>query len=140
MMRVSLVGTVHAATGRVSAEELQAILARSQPDVIFAEISAAEVDHYKDGSHGTLESITVARHVASHRVDVEPVDLRENALSMRGATHFHFPTRDRKGGFLCVPSGASFFSHTSLPSDGRKGTSQKVRAQERAERRQLVQT
>lgn len=74
-MRVSLVGTVHAERGLASVGELQAILERSQPDVIFAEIPASEVGHYRDGSHGTLESITVARYLASHHVNVEPVDL-----------------------------------------------------------------
>jgi hypothetical protein len=75
MPRVSLVGTVHAENDRASIVELQAILERSQPDVIFAEIPASHVDLYKDGSQGTLESITVARYLASHHVDVEPVDL-----------------------------------------------------------------
>ena len=74
-MRVSLVGTVHAESEQASVEALQQILERSRPDVIFAEIPTSEVDRYKDGSHGTLESITVARYLASHHVDVEPVDL-----------------------------------------------------------------
>lgn len=76
-MRVSLVGTVHAESELVSVGELQAILERSQPDVIFAEIPASHIDRYKDGSHGTLESITVARYLASHPVHVEPVDVAE---------------------------------------------------------------
>ncbi|HAZ07633.1 MAG TPA: hypothetical protein DCZ01_03705 [Elusimicrobia bacterium] len=74
-MRVSLVGTVHAESGLANVGALQAIHERSQPDVIFAEIPASHVDRYKDGSHGSLESITVARYLASHHVDVEPVDL-----------------------------------------------------------------
>ena len=74
-MRVSLVGTVHAESGLANVGALQAILERSQPDVLFAEIPASHVDRYKDGSHGSLESITVARYLASHHVDVEPVDL-----------------------------------------------------------------
>ena len=74
-MRVSLVGTVHAESGLVSVGELLAILERSQPDVIFAEIPVSHVDRYKDGSHGTLESMTVACYLASHQVDVTPVDL-----------------------------------------------------------------
>lgn len=76
-MRVSLVGTVHAESGLATVGELQAILERSQPDVIFAEIPASHVDRYKDGSHGNLESVTVARYLASHPVNVEPVDLAE---------------------------------------------------------------
>ena len=74
-MRVSLVGTVHAESGLVSVGELQAILERSQPNVIFAEIPAAYVDHYTDGAPGNLESIAVARYRASHHVDLVPVDL-----------------------------------------------------------------
>lgn len=75
MMRISLVGTVHAASGPAGVGELQAILDRARPEVIFAEIPATHVDRYRDGSHGALESIVVARYCASHHVDVEPVDL-----------------------------------------------------------------
>ncbi|MCI0628912.1 MAG: hypothetical protein L0387_45915 [Acidobacteria bacterium] len=61
-MRVTLVGTVHAACGRANAEELLAIIQRLAPDVIFAEMPSAKIDQYRDGSHGNLESIAVARY------------------------------------------------------------------------------
>ena len=74
-MRVSLVGTVHAESGQASIGELQAILERAQPGVIFAEIPAGDVGRYKDGSHGNLESTAVARYHPGHHVDLVPVDL-----------------------------------------------------------------
>ena len=76
-MRVSLVGTIHAESGQASIEELYAILERSRPEAIFAEISPADVDRYKDGSHGNLESTAVARYLAGHCADLVPVDLAE---------------------------------------------------------------
>jgi hypothetical protein len=74
-MRISLVGTVHASSDLASIGELQAILDRVRPKVIFAEIPVTHVGRYRDGSHGTLESTVVARYLASHQADVEPVDL-----------------------------------------------------------------
>ncbi len=74
-MRVSLVGTVHSESGQASVGALQDILERSEPEVIFAEIPASHADRYKDGSHGTLESIATARFLESHQVDIVPVDL-----------------------------------------------------------------
>ena len=76
-MRVSLVGTIHGEAGLASVGELQAILERLKPEVIFAEIPAAEIDRYRDGTFGNLESAAVGRYRASHSVDVEPVDLAE---------------------------------------------------------------
>lgn len=76
-MRVSLVGTVHGESGLASVGELQAILERVKPDVIFAEIPVAEVDRYRDGSFGNLESAAVGRYRVSHPVHVEPVDVAE---------------------------------------------------------------
>lgn len=74
-MRISLVSTVHAESGQASVKELLAILERSQPAVIFSEIPASHIDRYKDGTHGTLESISVARYLATHHVDLVAVDL-----------------------------------------------------------------
>jgi hypothetical protein len=74
-MRVSVVGTVHEESGLANVVQLQEILRRLQPDVIFAEIPAAHLDGYLDGSHGTLESIAVRGYRESRQVTVVPVDL-----------------------------------------------------------------
>jgi hypothetical protein len=76
-MRVSVVGTYHAERGQTSVAALQAMLERVQPDVIFVEVPPAYGDRYKDGSHGTLESVAVARYLATRRVSIVPVDLAE---------------------------------------------------------------
>lgn len=76
-MRVSLIGTVHAESGRANVAELLAILERLQPDVIFAEIPAANLADYLDGSHGNLESTVVALYRKLRPVDVLPVDLKK---------------------------------------------------------------
>lgn len=75
LMRLSLIGTVHAESGLANAVELLAILERLAPNVIFAETPSANLDQYSDGSHGSLESIVVARYRESHHVTVIPVDL-----------------------------------------------------------------
>src|SRR5215467_1970158 len=76
-MRVSLVGTVHADNGLANAGELQAIVERLHPDVIFAEVPSASIDQYVDGSHGTIESAAVARYREGRELAVIPVDLPE---------------------------------------------------------------
>jgi hypothetical protein len=76
-MRISVVGTVHEASGLANARELQAILARLRPDVIFAEIPPAHVDEYVAGSRGTLESIAVRDYREGSTIAVVPVDLPE---------------------------------------------------------------
>jgi hypothetical protein len=76
-MRVTLVGTVHAECGRAGAVELLAILERQAPDVIFAEMPSANMHQYRDGSHGSLESVVVARYREGRPVAVVPVDLAE---------------------------------------------------------------
>jgi len=74
-MRLSLLGTVHAENGLANGVELLAILERLTPDVIFAEIPAAEVDQYRNGSRGSLESIAVANYREGRQIAVVPVDL-----------------------------------------------------------------
>ena len=74
-MRISLVGTVHEESGLVTVGALEEILERARPEVIFAEIPSTHGDRYKDGSHATLESVAVARYLATRHVDVVPVDL-----------------------------------------------------------------
>jgi len=74
-MRISLIGTVHAESGRANVAELQAILGRLQPDVIFAEISPADLADYLDCSLGSLESMAVVRYREGRSVNVVPVDL-----------------------------------------------------------------
>lgn len=76
MKQVTLISTVHAESGLASIAELQAILDRMRPEVIFAEVSASEVNQYRDGSHGTLESAAVARLRTTHESSLVPVDLR----------------------------------------------------------------
>jgi len=75
LMRLSLVGTVHEENGLANVEELLAILECLTPDVIFAEIPTAEADQYRNGSHGSLESMAVARHREGRQIAVVPVDL-----------------------------------------------------------------
>lgn len=74
-MRISLIGTVHAESGRANLAELRTILERLQPDVIFAEIPTANLADYLDGSHGNLESAAVALYRERRPVNVVPVDL-----------------------------------------------------------------
>lgn len=76
-MRISLVGTTHAERGLATVGELQLILERCKPEVIFAEIPATHAERYTNASHATLESIAVARYLASNHAEVIPVDLAE---------------------------------------------------------------
>lgn len=74
-MRISLIGTYHEERGAVTVLALLEILERIHPEVIFAEIPRTHVHAWRDGSHGTVESIAVARYADAHTVDVVPVDL-----------------------------------------------------------------
>jgi hypothetical protein len=74
-MRITLIATVHAESGRANVAELRAILDRLAPDVIFAEIPLAFLADYLSGSHGTLESAAVVLYRERHPVNVVPVDL-----------------------------------------------------------------
>ncbi|WP_321947212.1 hypothetical protein [Paraburkholderia sp. J10-1] len=76
-MPISLMGTVHAESGRANVAELLTILERLQPDVIFAEIPTANLADYLDGSHGNLESAAVALYRTRRSVNVVPVDLNK---------------------------------------------------------------
>ncbi|MCF8199683.1 MAG: hypothetical protein K9J42_13010 [Sulfuritalea sp.] len=76
-MPISLIGTVHADCGRANVAELKAILDRLSPDVIFAEIPAANLANYLDGSHGNLESAAVLHYRKRCPVNVVPVDLNK---------------------------------------------------------------
>jgi hypothetical protein len=73
-MHVSIIGTHHEERGAVTVSALLAILERIQPDVIFAEIPRTHFGAWRDGSHGTVESIAVARYADIHSIDVVPVD------------------------------------------------------------------
>lgn len=57
--------------------ELQAILERCKPEVIFAEIPATHAERYANATHATLESIAVARYLSNNQAEVVPVDLAE---------------------------------------------------------------
>jgi hypothetical protein len=74
-MRVSLIGTYHKERGAVTVAALLEILERIQPEVVFAETPRTRIDTWRDGSHGSVESIAVARYANTHAVDVVPVDL-----------------------------------------------------------------
>ena len=74
-MRLTLIGTVHAESGRANVAELLAILDRLAPDVIFAEIPSAFLADYLNGSNGTLESAAVVLYRERRPVNVVPVDL-----------------------------------------------------------------
>jgi len=80
-MRISLIGTVHAESGRANLEALQAILEHLQPDVIFAEVPTANLTGYLDGSHGNLESTAVALYRKLRPIDVVPYPSGEHTLS-----------------------------------------------------------
>lgn len=73
-MLISLIGTYHAECGAVTVSALLAILQRVQPEVVFAEIPRKQIGEWRDGSHGTVESIAVARYADTHSIDVVPVD------------------------------------------------------------------
>jgi hypothetical protein len=74
-MRISLVGTVHTESGRANVAELEAILGRIQPDVIFVEIPSAHLADHLNCSRGSLESTAVVRYRERRPVNVVPVDL-----------------------------------------------------------------
>src|SRR5476649_1713233 len=74
-MRVSLIGTYHEECDAVTVSALLEILERIQPEVVFAETPRTHIDAWRDGSHGIVESIAVARYADTHSVEVVPVDL-----------------------------------------------------------------
>jgi hypothetical protein len=76
-MRISLIGTYHAERGAVTISALLAILERIQPEVVFAEIPPTHIGAWRDGSHGTVESLAAARYAETHSIDVVPVDSPE---------------------------------------------------------------
>lgn len=73
-MRISLLGTHHAERGAVTVSALVSILERIQPEVVFAEIPRTHLGAWRNGSHGTVESIAVARYADTHPIDVVSVD------------------------------------------------------------------
>ena len=75
MKRVSLVGTVHQEMGLANVSELQAILERIRPEVIFLEIPFAALDDFLDGRRWNLESSAAGRYRDLHHVELVPVDL-----------------------------------------------------------------
>lgn len=74
-MRLTLIGTVHAESGRANVAELRAILDRHTPDVIFAEIPSVFLVDYLNGAHRTLESAAVVLYRERSPVKIVPVDL-----------------------------------------------------------------
>jgi hypothetical protein len=135
-MRVSLIGTVHEARGLVTVDALLAILERVQPEVIFAEIPSTHVDRWKDGSHGTLESITVARYAAGRPLDTVPVDLpkpeesffheykemfcaiERTSPELRRLLDFH-AEQTRRGGFAYLNSDECIEAYTAINREQR---------------------
>ena len=80
-MRISLLGTHHAERGGVTASALVAVLARIQPEVVFAELPRTHLGAWRDGSHGTVESIAVAHYADTDSIDVVSVDAPQPADS-----------------------------------------------------------
>lgn len=61
----------------MTASALLEILERIRPEVVFAEIPRTHLHDYRNGSHGNVESIAVARYAESHAIEVVAVDLPE---------------------------------------------------------------
>lgn len=74
-MRISVVGTVHVDTGAAIASEILAILLRINPQVIFLEMPASEIDDHFNGRRSNLESTAVSRYRELRPVELVPVDL-----------------------------------------------------------------
>jgi hypothetical protein len=74
-MRISLIATYHAECGAVTAMALRHILDRIRPGVIFAEIPETHLQAWRDGSHGTVESIAAASYCNANQVEIVAVDL-----------------------------------------------------------------
>jgi len=74
-MRVSVVGTVHEEQGLANVSQLQVILERIRPEVIFLEIPPAAFDDFCDGTRSNLESNAARRYREIHDVVLVPVDL-----------------------------------------------------------------
>jgi len=73
---VSSICTVHEEQGLANVAELNAILARIRPEVIFLEVPpAAFADYYETCRRGNLESKAVRRYRQTHQVELVPVDL-----------------------------------------------------------------
>jgi hypothetical protein len=75
MNRVALVGTVHEEQGLANVPELQAVLERIRPEVIFLEIPSAAFEDFANGRRWNLESIAARRYRDIHHVELIPVDL-----------------------------------------------------------------
>jgi hypothetical protein len=73
-MRISLIGTHHDERGAVTVSALLGILDRVRPEVVFAEIPRTHIGPWRDGFHGTVESLAAALYADSHSVEVVPVD------------------------------------------------------------------
>lgn len=66
----------------MTASALLAILERIQPEVVFAEIPRTHIGAWRDGSHGTIESVAAARYADTRSIDVVPVDSPEPQNSL----------------------------------------------------------
>lgn len=74
MCRVLVVCTVHNPQ-RTAPAELQWLLARLRPDVVFLEHPASDIASFRDGSCGTLESVAVMRYLSVNEAELVPVDI-----------------------------------------------------------------
>ena len=74
-MHITLIGTVHIENGFANVRALSSVLEHLQPEVIYAEIPAAKLQCYVDGSHGNLESTAVSQYLKTHSTIVLPVDV-----------------------------------------------------------------
>jgi hypothetical protein len=73
--RVLVVCSVHRETGNATAAELNWLLGRLRPDVIFLEHSAAEFAAYSIGISDSLELMAVSRYREMNSVEIVPVGL-----------------------------------------------------------------
>lgn len=83
MKRVLVVCTVHNRQ-RADAAELHWLLGRLGPDVLFVEHPATNLDSFRDGSCGTLESAAVMRYLTTHDAELVPVDLDPGTYEVPG--------------------------------------------------------
>jgi len=94
-MRVSLVGTLHEEAGLANVAELQTILERLQPEVIFLELPSAVLDEFLNGTRVNIESTAVRLYRESHRVELVPVDRAEPSGNFSRSTRDLFKAIDR---------------------------------------------
>jgi hypothetical protein len=77
---VSVIRSVHHATGVANASELLSLLERVQPEVIFLELSPTDFGAWFDGRRSCLEATAAALYRHRHEVALVPVDVAPPAV------------------------------------------------------------